>query len=472
MPVHNALTGNELHNPFHYNQSSDPGSVGASKWWFDTANNRIRVRNAGNTAWTDLADATTFASAARLVFSVSTEDGQRAVFDGQNLVSAPRIEIPVSVKGAVGDGVADDTAAIQSALDVSGSEHQECAVVLDKTGGIYRITDTLMMSTKGWLRGTGYGAQMPIIRTDTAMDITKHGIDIKDYGVAGSSRVRLEGFRIEDGRTSTSRTGRGISIDTVTNGEYLDRVFVHNFYDNIWVGSRYSSGQNDVLRISNCWSQLALNTCYKLNKIANNAMLDHNVAWAESSTSPVVAGFQISGNPGSTVISIISSKMEVQTSTVDMFQLGQCGTMTIMGATMRGRGPGRDVVRVTTGAGIGLTLMDINARNNTYYSEGTTASDPDGDIAVNLLNILDMGDGTAFTIPASERAIKFWSGGAWAGASAVKQGTMWMGRQKFSAGPGSPEGVVPANPGSIYCSDNGNVYRKGSGTGNTGWVAM
>lgn len=37
---------------------------------------------------------------------------------------------------------------------------------------------------------------------------------------------------------------------------------------------------------------------------------------------------------------------------------------------------------------------------------------------------------------------------------------------------GDPEGSVSAAPGSIAQSTNGNVYRKASGTGNTGWVAM
>jgi len=40
-------------------------------------------------------------------------------------------------------------------------------------------------------------------------------------------------------------------------------------------------------------------------------------------------------------------------------------------------------------------------------------------------------------------------------------------------GSGSPEGVITANPGSLYQrTDNGTIYRKGSGTGNTGWVLM
>lgn len=46
---------------------------------------------------------------------------------------------------------------------------------------------------------------------------------------------------------------------------------------------------------------------------------------------------------------------------------------------------------------------------------------------------------------------------------------------KITAGNGSPEGNVTANPGSIYLNRSGgagvSIYVKESGTGNTGWVA-
>jgi hypothetical protein len=42
-------------------------------------------------------------------------------------------------------------------------------------------------------------------------------------------------------------------------------------------------------------------------------------------------------------------------------------------------------------------------------------------------------------------------------------------------GPGSPEGVVTANPGSLYTNIGGGagttLYVKETGTGNTGWIA-
>lgn len=48
---HSAMAGDNLHQPFHYAQTSDPGAVGAGKWWFDTSTNILKYRNSTNTAW-------------------------------------------------------------------------------------------------------------------------------------------------------------------------------------------------------------------------------------------------------------------------------------------------------------------------------------------------------------------------------------------------------------------------------------
>jgi hypothetical protein len=51
MASHAGLTAlADLHVPM-YESASDPGAVGAGKWWFDTATVRIYRRNAGNSAW-------------------------------------------------------------------------------------------------------------------------------------------------------------------------------------------------------------------------------------------------------------------------------------------------------------------------------------------------------------------------------------------------------------------------------------
>lgn len=57
MPVHNALIGANLHRPFDYQGTSDPGAVGADKWWADYSNRQIKKRNTSNTAWESFSSA-------------------------------------------------------------------------------------------------------------------------------------------------------------------------------------------------------------------------------------------------------------------------------------------------------------------------------------------------------------------------------------------------------------------------------
>ena len=48
--------------------------------------------------------------------------------------------------------------------------------------------------------------------------------------------------------------------------------------------------------------------------------------------------------------------------------------------------------------------------------------------------------------------------------------TLWVYANGYYAG--SPEGAVDAGIGSLLRSTNGNVYRKSTNGGNTGWVAV
>lgn len=48
---HSVLVGEELHGPFRYEQSSDPGVIGAGAYWLDTDTMTIYRRNATNDGW-------------------------------------------------------------------------------------------------------------------------------------------------------------------------------------------------------------------------------------------------------------------------------------------------------------------------------------------------------------------------------------------------------------------------------------
>lgn len=53
MAAHNSLSGDNLHEPFHRVASSDPGAVGAGKYWLDTSVEPyvLKRRNSGDTDW-------------------------------------------------------------------------------------------------------------------------------------------------------------------------------------------------------------------------------------------------------------------------------------------------------------------------------------------------------------------------------------------------------------------------------------
>lgn len=57
------------------------------------------------------------------------------------------------------------------------------------------------------------------------------------------------------------------------------------------------------------------------------------------------------------------------------------------------------------------------------------------------------------------------------GSNATLSGVLTVGGSSWRSGSGSPEGVITASVGSLYSrTDTGALYRKTSGTGNTGWV--
>ena len=114
----------------------------------------------------------------------------------------------VSVKdfGAVGDGVVDDHAAIQAALNVAATSNAAVCVFMPQ--GVYSIgTSTLTIPSRVTLEGAGIGS--------TFVNYSGSGTAID---VAGVSRWRLQNFRLGYG---SSATIVGIKIRTTTGNSVL-----------------------------------------------------------------------------------------------------------------------------------------------------------------------------------------------------------------------------------------------------------
>lgn len=81
--------------------------------------------------------------------------------------------------GAVGDGIADDTAALQSALDLGHS--------LRGGRDIYRITDTLVVRNGSAIKGVRFAPSFSLIsRSTLTVAPGSHGVVIKDNIITGA----------------------------------------------------------------------------------------------------------------------------------------------------------------------------------------------------------------------------------------------------------------------------------------------
>lgn len=160
----------------------------------------------------------------------------------------------VSVKdfGAVGDGVADDTAAIQAAIDSIASAG---ALVYDSTvfrggtifipRGTYRITAPITNTTPS-ISLIGEGSTATIIDNDHTGDAFVYGDDVNEL-----TQCRIVGIKIQGSATS----GRGfwgrifgsqcemndVYINGGSIGIQLDDCYVSKYY-NVWVRSTVSHG--------------------------------------------------------------------------------------------------------------------------------------------------------------------------------------------------------------------------------------
>lgn len=169
-----------------------------------------------------------------------------------------------SAGGAICDGVADDTAAIQSVIDLATAGGSGVAAISILVPGTPKITNTLQVSKKSLaLEGTGVGNQ--------TFNPSSKGTSLRWFGPAGipmiqvrdSIRVKISNMRLEGNVTSPPFAGvnsKWLTGDSQGGNHFLelDRVlfsapdgvsapaFQHN------VAFDGDNGSNDSFRINNC----------------------------------------------------------------------------------------------------------------------------------------------------------------------------------------------------------------------------
>lgn len=114
-------------------------------------------------------------------------------------------ELAVNVNnfGAVGDGIVDDTLAIQAAVDYCYNTKKHSYLLFP--AGIYRITDTIILKGALYLKGEGKHGKLSDTEYNGTMIIFDGANDTAMFDIQVSYKFRIEDMRL--GRASASITG-------------------------------------------------------------------------------------------------------------------------------------------------------------------------------------------------------------------------------------------------------------------------
>lgn len=173
--IHKNLTGDEAIHEIMYVQSSDPGAVGANKFWLDTTGGAtldagaiLKQRNGANSGWTTRLDLTGFAGTGAVPLSLIDAKGDLIVGSADN--TAVRLPVGTDGHALVADsgqagGLKWSTAGIGDAL-TSGKLSQFAATSSSELAGV--ISDET--GSGALVFGTGPTLSNPIVGTQTAGD--------------------------------------------------------------------------------------------------------------------------------------------------------------------------------------------------------------------------------------------------------------------------------------------------------------
>lgn len=201
-------------------------------------------------------------SAAAVAFTpaggLSSTNVQEAI---EEVASGAGFLVSVSDYGAVGDGTADDTAAIQDAIDATIANGGK--LWLPK--GRYRVTDTLLGQTLGGqVFIEGEGKRLSVINCDFAL--TKDGLVFGDAAAFQNDILICQNFGIE----GTANLGKALTITRLGNAE-VSHVRTYNAVDGIVADGSFG------IKLSNNIVSAVTGTGIELTSYtANNARIEAN----------------------------------------------------------------------------------------------------------------------------------------------------------------------------------------------------
>jgi len=401
----------------------------------------------------------------------------------------------VSVKdfGAVGDGVADDTAAIQAAIDAAITTTGQ-NVYFPK--GTYKVTATLTIPAVNNTKSTFYGSGAVIQATHDGIlfqndnlfisfrDLTLFGPDktnINSVGIVGSyfdgflNNLTIDNFYV------------GVKTQTIT--AKFERCFFGSNYICVWLedfsniiqfDSCYFSTSDYGIYVPNTNGNIvpyvaqvsiyntAMEVCdISVYSVGINRLIVENSWFEQETTGSLVLVdtplLSINSNYVNFAPNITFTSGFPVTEKQSTFIDGYTGT------TSNNYGTGNVSFlnlssKVSPNSGlVGISMQGFVAGNlfTNRLLGGNNA------LNVDAPNFLPLTDDTTTLGIASKRFSDTYSARFRPGSAATN--AFW------TTGNGTPEGVITAAIGSLYTrtdgSTNTTLYVKESGTGNTGWVA-